>query len=208
MTAHRQRTWARLASCLLLVCLLLGCGGRVPPQPAAQPSAALPAAPSVAPTGPTATPAPTTALRTTAATTPTATRQLPAPGSSSPPPRPSASPTPTPSAGPGAGARWLPHWTSDELPAAQLNDATVTTDEQQDCVWLLAADGTRIAALWPPGYRVRFQPLRISDEQDRLVWQEGMSRTVGGGYSPVFVERLPEQCRTGENAWWVAPLDG
>lgn len=184
---------------VVVVALLAGCGGRASPPPVRDLAASVPTAPTpgaVPTSSPVPAPGPPKA--------PSATLPGTAAESVRSAPSPLASPAPTP----GAGARWLPHWTSEALPAAQLAGVDVVTDGDRSCVWLLTSAGERVAALWPPGYRVRFAPLRVHDERDRLVWQEGTPRTVDGGYSQVQVERLPERCRTGRYAWWVGPLSG
>ena len=117
--------------------------------------------------------------------------------------RPPTSPRPSPP--PPADVLALPYYSSDSVPAAQIPDVQIVTDPARTCVWLQRANGDRVAALWPQGYRARFAPLRVYDHRDQLVWTELEVRTAGGGLSEVYVERLPEQCRTGRYAWWVAP---
>lgn len=64
-------------------------------------------------------------------------------------------------------------------------------------------------ALWYPGYWARFDPVRIYDSRGLLVWSElDPPRDVEGGFVEVFVDRIPEQCRTNDYPypWWVVPL--
>lgn len=85
--------------------------------------------------------------------------------------------------------------------------ADIVTNADRTCVWLLDIDGMKFAALWGPGYYAKFQPLRIFDKSGRELWREGQKRDIGGGFSPVHVDRIPAKCRTGDRAWWVAPLE-
>ncbi len=205
------------AACAALLAVT-GCGNERPSAKAAEEttSSAAPTPSSTSP--PTATTSAAVAATPHPTTTPAQTR-TPAPTAT---PSRSASPTSTaratrpvtpmstatPSPTPGAGQVWLPAHGSDTTPRAAI-EATVVGDAEQRCVWLRATDGTRHAVLWPSGYRARFGPVRIYDERDRLVWQESDAvRTVGGGFSTVHVERIPKACRTGDDAWWMAPLSG
>jgi hypothetical protein len=80
----------------------------------------------------------------------------------------------------------------------------VVGDARLGCVWLYD-EGTRAnrAVLWPKGYRAAFHPVRIYDPDGVIVWREGEQRSLGGGPSPVHVDRIPARCRTGDLAWWL-----
>lgn len=105
------------------------------------------------------------------------------------------------------GALRLPSHESDTVPAAAWDGAAIVSDTNRTCVWLRHPDGKKVAALWPKDYFARFDPLRIFDESGREVWREGQLRDIGGGGSPVHVDRIPSKCRTGDTAWWMAPLE-
>lgn len=104
------------------------------------------------------------------------------------------------------GALKLPSHEPDTVPAAAWNDAAITGDATAGCVWIKGSDGKRYAALWPHGYYAMFTPVRIFNDKGTEVWREGKLKDIGGGGSPVHVERIPKQCRTGDHAWWMAPL--
>lgn len=108
--------------------------------------------------------------------------------------------------GPADEAVLLPTHGSDETPSALLF-GEVVGDTDLGCVWLSPSDSDElIAALWPSGYRAEFEPLRIFDESGAEVAREGQQLDIGGGASPVHVDRIPDQCRTGDEAWWVGSV--
>ena len=83
----------------------------------------------------------------------------------------------------------------------------VVGDPATGCVWLeLAVDRTRVAALWPPDYRVRFDPVRIYDARGRVVMREGTMHSFGGGHSGEVAHKVPRGCRAGVGAFHVNPL--
>jgi hypothetical protein len=94
----------------------------------------------------------------------------------------------------------------DALPGGLLGGVALTASETDGCLWLTPEGGERLAALWPPGYRVAFNPTRILREDGSTVMNEQDRATMGGGNSPVHVDRLPERCRIGNTAWWVATV--
>lgn len=102
------------------------------------------------------------------------------------------------------GALWLPSHESDHTPAAAWDNAAITGDATAGCVWIKDSDGKRHAALWPHGYYATFTPTRVFNEEGAEVWREGRLKDIGGGGSPVHVDRIPKRCRTGDTAWWVA----
>jgi hypothetical protein len=120
---------------------------------------------------------------------------------------PSTAPRPTPVAtGPvlPPGEVALPSWPGDANAAMLVHDASFVGNPASGCVWLVAG-GNRIPALWPPGYRARFDPLRIYDEHDREVWRTGQLTDVGGGGAG-HPELVPPACRDGQRVFWLWPL--
>lgn len=100
----------------------------------------------------------------------------------------------------------LPAHDAADVPAGMWRGAALVGDADLGCVWLVEPDGFRSAALWPTtGYTATFEPLQVRAPDGRVVWTEGQVRDVGGGFSPVHVDRIPEHCRTGDRAWWIAP---
>jgi hypothetical protein len=88
-----------------------------------------------------------------------------------------------------------------------MHHAGILGDRTHGCVWLIYG-GSIYAALWPPGYYGRWNPLRLYTKKGRLVWRRGQRYDVGGGFSSVHVDRIKPACRTpGDRsyAWWVVP---
>lgn len=193
--AARRTTWG--LPVLISVVLLTGCG---------DPGAGLTAAPArtgaeraAAPAAPAAAKPPSrTPPRTTAEPVRPA-KERPKPATTATVPRPPATAVPT---------RQLP----DEIalpahdgatPDVAMSGGTLVGDQRLGCVWVVQG-GRRLAALWPPGYRAKFGPVRIYDEAGE-VWREGQVRELGGGVSSV-VDRVPEACRTGTRVLFIKAL--
>jgi hypothetical protein len=106
------------------------------------------------------------------------------------------------------GAFWLPTYGKvNSYPGMLMHKAGILGDRVHGCVWLTDASGPH-AALWPPGFYGRWNPLRIYNKRGRLVWQRGEHFNIGGGFSSVHVDRIKPACRTpGDKsyAWWVIP---
>lgn len=107
-----------------------------------------------------------------------------------------------------AGAFSLPTYGKvNSVPGMLMKNAGILGSRAHGCVWLTDSGGIH-AALWPPGYYGRWNPLRIYSRQGRLVWQRGQRYDVGYGFSSVHVDRIKPACRTpGDEsyAWWVQP---
>ena len=185
-----------LVSATLFIALTAAaaCGGRANPQSPSNVSAprvksASPRPPATTSTRTAPAPAPLRALRPWV--------QMPTPS----PARYASPGTPVMSAS--SGGMLLPTHGARDVPSAALE---ATVDSRDSCIWLVDRTLRRIAALWPQGYRAKFAPLRVLDAHGRVVWRQGKWREIGGGFSPVHVDRTPPECRTGDDAWWVAPL--
>lgn len=204
-------------SITIAVCIvpavLAACGSHVDPvNPVSGPKQSQPS--STPTTAGTLTPTPDRS-----APTPTATPATVASSSSSTPTRAGdLSPSKSPTTKPPAVRRGiaLPYWSGDAVPAAAL-EVSLSGDAAKGCVWITGAAGDpayRVprATLWPEGYRAEFDPVRIYDEKDQLVWTEGeATKFVSGGMSEGFIERVPAECRkntfsSGSHAWWVAEI--
>jgi hypothetical protein len=188
-----------------LVCaaatVLTACGNATAPtaRPVAAPSTVVSGTPSARPASASPTPTPRVTRTPVEGTRPPQKTPTRATRSARPP---TLSPTP-------ASPTWwqgtiaLPAHGSRATPLARIV-ASVAGDARLGCVWLVE-EGTlkRRALLWPTGYRAAFAPLRIYDPNGRIVWREGEVRSLGGGASPVHVERIPRACRVGDSAWWL-----
>lgn len=185
----------RPVAVLVAMVALTACGS---PDPVAVRPAAGSAAPPV--TVPSSTPsarASRTAPRVTAA--PPAPPRVAASRPPAPmtPPPPPVSPPPKPRVRPAEIA--LP--THDgTTPLALMGAHTVVGSRALGCVWVVQG-GTRHAAIWPPGFRARFDPVRIYDAQHREVWREGQAIELGGGGGNAAP--VPGRCRTGDSALWL-----
>lgn len=101
------------------------------------------------------------------------------------------------------GALRLPSYKSDMAMAALLKNVTIATNTDHSCVWIVGSAGDKVAVLWPHGYYAMFEPLRVFDGDGRERMREGKQADVGGGSSPVGVDRIPPKCRVGDTAWWL-----
>lgn len=86
--------------------------------------------------------------------------------------------------------------TTDE----QAGESTTVTgtlagdpDLEGGCAWLESDDG-RAEVLWPEGYRVTFEPLRLRGPDDEVVAEDGEEVTVRGE----FTEDRVSVCQVGE----------
>jgi hypothetical protein len=61
-----------------------------------------------------------------------------------------------------------------ELVGAIIDDAV--------CTWLAQANGQLVLMMWPRGFRARFDPLELLDEQGAVVATGGELVTVVGGF--------------------------
>ena len=68
-----------------------------------------------------------------------------------------------------------------------------------ECAWLTDAKGRRTSVFYPPGWEVRFNPLRLLDDAGRVVAREGDVLRVRG-HVPAGGEGRPCEPRT----WFVA----
>lgn len=70
------------------------------------------------------------------------------------------------------------------------------------CVWVERDDGSRIAVVWPPGFRARFTQagVELLDRQGVVVAHGGDRLDLGGGY---HIES-PARCHVGEPGAFVA----
>ena len=87
---------------------------------------------------------------------------------------------------------------------AALIDGQATGDEEIGCVWIDSPSGGRVSALWPPGYRVSFEPLTIYDETGKAVAAGGTTYGFGGGHLG-DADALPEPCRT-SRTWSITSI--
>lgn len=107
----------------------------------------------------------------------------------------------------GNAAIVLPGWSGNTNGGALLGGAKIAGDASLGCVWLIGADGTRLAVLWPSGFTAQFSPLRIFDADGQLVWTEGETRDVAGG-DTTEIDPVPQACRVGPTAFRAsAPSD-
>lgn len=207
----RDRVIVAIASAGLLV-TLAACGPQASDNPSAQIAVSSPpvtdptnststTTPTSRASKPQAVPSPTRPATTTPRPTTTTTVKRP-PGSST-----RTTPTSKPDDKLPPGALTLPTHGSDHYPKSLWSNVDIVTNADHTCVWILGADGDKQAALWWPGYYAMFEPLRILDDSGRELWREGQRRDIGGGGSPVHVDRIPAKCRTGEHAWWMGPLE-
>lgn len=101
----------------------------------------------------------------------------------------------------------LPTYGDGPVPRMLLRGVRLVGSAERRCVWLLDMDGRKHAALWPPGYRARFDPVRVFNAAGRPVWGEGHEQDIGGGFTTVGVERLAPECRVDNRVWWVSQID-
>jgi hypothetical protein len=200
---HRTGRWAPAAATLVAVVTALGLIAACSHGAASRLDAEKAAGPAVTHAAPSRSAVPTA----TRAASPLL--DAPLTGfSMSPKPTATRLPTPTPVAsGPVLphGEVLLPSWPGNQNALALVRDARFVGDPATHCVWMVAGTQPRIPVLWPAGYRARFLPLRIYDEQDREVWREGQAKDVGGGGAG-YPERVPPPCRDGKRVFWIWPI--
>lgn len=156
---------------------------------------------------PVATSAPGAAGSSAPAAPPAAAPAAPAARPTAAPTRGRLAPAPQrPATRPGDGRFALPSHGSDSGPAALLEAARFASSAA-GCVWLVDRQGQRRAVLFPPRWTAALSPLRLYDAGGREVWREPRVLDVGGGSSPVHVDRIPAACRTGSSAWWLMPFE-
>ena len=66
---------------------------------------------------------------------------------------------------------------------AGLDGLRLAGDADRECVWAEAANGTRIAIVWPKGFRAAFDPVRLIDGEGDVVASEGDLLGLGGGWN-------------------------
>jgi hypothetical protein len=90
----------------------------------------------------------------------------------------------------------LPHWnTGDAIGAVIVRDVKPAGDASAGCVWL-DFGGVRHAAIWPPGTTATFNPLKIYDSSNNVIWSEGEKRDFGGSANQeTDPSGVPERCR-------------
>jgi hypothetical protein len=83
-------------------------------------------------------------------------------------------------------------------------------DTETGCVWIVPSEpipeGERIAVVWPRGFSAEWEPLRIYREGGELVAEEGDSIVTAGGFTTTSRDRLPEECRSGDEIWLVSSV--
>jgi hypothetical protein len=73
-------------------------------------------------------------------------------------------------------------------------------DPATGCVWLQALDtdaDMRVSTMWPEGFTVSFDPLRVYDSQGRLFAKAGVRYGLGGSEE----SDPPEECRQDPAPW-------
>jgi hypothetical protein len=98
--------------------------------------------------------------------------------------------------------------------------ATLEGDADEGCVWLLPTtevdgvdDEGRLAAVWPAGFKAWTDPIRVFDDTDVLVGEQGDTLDLSGGAVPFEAaladksspaHEIPARCRTSEIFWAVS----
>ena len=91
--------------------------------------------------------------------------------------------------------------------AAMAGGFKLAGDPSTGCVWFETVDGgARVSAVWPEGFTVSFDPLRVHDLQGKVFAEGGPTYGLGGS-----AERdPPEECRqdqsTSLGSWRVGQL--
>jgi hypothetical protein len=184
---------ARRASGIVVTAFALAACGSAPVAVRPVATGAPAAVSATTPPAPSAPPSPRASRKATLRATP---RVTPTALPTTPPP---AAPTRPTVATPPAEIALPTH--EGATPHAGLGAHTLLGNRKLGCVWIV--QGTRrYAAVWPPGFRARFDPVRIYDAEHRLVWREGQVMELGGGPGPQ-ADRVPPRCRVGEFAVWV-----
>ncbi|MFL6204559.1 MAG: hypothetical protein ACJ739_04340 [Acidimicrobiales bacterium] len=73
-------------------------------------------------------------------------------------------------------------------------------DASTGCVWLRALDtdeDVRLSTVWPEGFSVSFDPLRVYDGQGNLFAEGGTRLGIGGSED----DDPPDECRQGTAPW-------
>jgi hypothetical protein len=100
----------------------------------------------------------------------------------------------------------LPHWNEgDALGAVGVKATGIVGDSAAGCVWIEYGDALH-AAFWPPGTTAKFNPLRLLDSANNIIWTEGEAHNFGGSpRAEGDTTGIPPQCRNGND---VAVVSG
>lgn len=87
----------------------------------------------------------------------------------------------------------------------------VTGDASKQCVWLVFPGIEEPqAALWPTGWRARFDPVRIYNQDHDEVWRAGQLRQhieTPRQLGDEYINRIRPECRVGDKASLVRGSD-
>lgn len=90
----------------------------------------------------------------------------------------------------------LPVYPGDTVPSALVQgEVTVVEEGGVRCVGITTG-GELNSALWPPGFALKRDPLRIIDNTGRVVAHDGDTLEIGGGHVPAG--QFPNPCGTPE----------
>jgi hypothetical protein len=93
---------------------------------------------------------------------------------------------------------------SGEINLASIRDGKLHITIRQEgkaCAWV---GDEQAPTLWPPGYAVLDNPLRLLDEKGETVAKDGDMVTVGGGYGQSNLRDCPGE--PGTSTWYVSSV--
>jgi hypothetical protein len=106
-----------------------------------------------------------------------------------------------------------------ELPTSRLDSGMdalyagrLAGDEQNGCVWLVGSDG-RLTVIWPQGFSVRWEPLRVYRPHGELLARKGDLIQMGGGRLGTgawkrWASESVQHCRVSDDVWLANGIEG
>jgi hypothetical protein len=99
-----------------------------------------------------------------------------------------------------------------ELPTSDLRsgmdalyEGRLAGNDESGCVWLVGSDG-RLTVIWPQGFSVRWEPLRVYRPDGELLARKGDVARMGGGTLGTaawkrWASESLQHCRVSDDVW-------